>query len=166
MRKDSILRALKQSFHGAVPESDGRVNLSHLDFITGLVFCFLGDTKSFGLEAIRRFLIATFEKPISKGAFWERLSRNRLKGILHDLMERLMNRFFLYLPKALRPCNPGCRRRRGSGKSLCISLWSARFICSIRARSRYGMARASPIPGRARMRPSSGTLVLSCCRVE
>ncbi len=83
MRKDSILRALKQSFQGAVPESDGRVNLSHLDFITGLVFCFLGDTKSFGLEAIRRFLIATFKRPISKGAFWERLSRNRLKGVSH-----------------------------------------------------------------------------------
>jgi hypothetical protein len=92
VRKDSILRALKQSFQGAVPESDGRVNLSHLDFITGLIFCFLGDTKSFGLEAIRRFLIATFERPISKGAFWERLSRNRLKGILYDLMGRLMSR--------------------------------------------------------------------------
>lgn len=92
MRKDSILRALKQSFQGAVPESDSRVNLSHLNFITGLIFCFLGDTKSFGLEAIRRFLIATFERPISKGAFWERLSRNRLKGILHDLMGRLMSR--------------------------------------------------------------------------
>ncbi len=26
MRKDSILKALKQSFQGAVPESDGRVN--------------------------------------------------------------------------------------------------------------------------------------------
>jgi hypothetical protein len=91
VRKDSILRALKQSFQGAVPESDGRVNLSHLDFITGLIFCFLGDTKSFGLEAIRRFLIATFERPISKGAFWERLSRNRLKGILYDLMGRLMS---------------------------------------------------------------------------
>lgn len=92
MRKGSILRALKQSFQGAVPESDGRVNLSHLDFVTGLIFCFLGDTKSFGLEAIRRFLIATFERPISKGAFWERLSRNRLKEILHDLIGRLMNR--------------------------------------------------------------------------
>jgi hypothetical protein len=43
-------------------------------------------------EAIRRFLIATFERPISKGAFWERLSRNRLKGILYDLMGRLMSR--------------------------------------------------------------------------
>jgi hypothetical protein len=92
VRKGSTLRALKQSFQGAVPESDGRVDLPHLDFIVGLVFCFLGDTKSFGLEAIRRFMIATFAIALSKGAFWERLSRDRLQGILYDVAGQLMSR--------------------------------------------------------------------------
>jgi len=31
-------------------------------------------------------MINTFDISISKGAFWERLSRNRLKNILHEIL--------------------------------------------------------------------------------
>jgi hypothetical protein len=92
MEKGSILRVLKQCFVRVVPYEDKRVGLPHLEFIVGLSFCFMGDAKRFGLETIRRFMISTFKVRISKGAFWERLSRNRLKNLLYGLVFELMNR--------------------------------------------------------------------------
>lgn len=88
----TALRALKQSFQRVLPAEDGRTKLTPLDFVTGVVFCFLSDTKSFGLEAMRRFLMAQFEVAISKGAFWERLSSPRLKRQLYDVIGELMRR--------------------------------------------------------------------------
>jgi len=90
VEKGNILDVLKQTFVHAMPTHDKRTTLSHLNFVSGFVFCFLGDTKTFSLEAIRRFMIGTFEIQISKGAFWERLSRNRLKNILHNILGELI----------------------------------------------------------------------------
>jgi len=90
VEKDSILNALKQTFKQAIPKQDKRTKLSHLEFISGFIFCFLGDTKTSSLEAIRRFMISTFETSISKGAFWERLSRKRLKNILRTILADLI----------------------------------------------------------------------------
>ena len=92
MEKDSILNILKQTFKRVIPAQDKRTKIPHLEFVSGFIFCFLGDTKSFSLEAIRRFMISTFEIPISKGAFWERLSRKRLKNILCDILVTLIKR--------------------------------------------------------------------------
>lgn len=91
MKHRTTLSLLKQTFRHVLPAQDGRCVLSPLDFVTGLVFCFLSDTKSFGLEAIRRFMIGRFEVSISKGAFWERLSGQRLKEHLHALLAQLMS---------------------------------------------------------------------------
>ncbi len=41
---------------------------------------------------MRRFMMATFGIPISKGAFWERLSRNRLKKILNQTLADLIKK--------------------------------------------------------------------------
>jgi len=81
VRKDNSLNALKQTFKQAVPEQDKRTTLSHLQFVSGLIFCFIGDTKASSLEANRRYMINTFGVRISKGAFWERLSRKRFKNM-------------------------------------------------------------------------------------
>ena len=61
-----------------------------MDFITGLVFHFQGDTRCLSLESIRRALISHLGVKISKGAFWERLSRERLKKMLLKLVSELM----------------------------------------------------------------------------
>ena len=90
MTQSNILRIFKQSFIDKVPSNDRRVGLSHLEFVCGLVFCFIGDTKTSSVEAMRRFMISAFETRISKSAFWERLSRPRLKNILHELLAALM----------------------------------------------------------------------------
>lgn len=92
MKQPTTLSALKQSFREVLPEHDGRTQLSPLDFVSGIVFCFLSDTKSFGLEAMRRFLIARFGVRISKGAFWERLAGQRLTQQLYAVLEELMRR--------------------------------------------------------------------------
>jgi len=92
VEKDNILDVFKQIFEQVIPAQDKRTKLFHLEFISGFIFFFLGDTKTFSLEAIRRFMICTFEIRISKGAFWERLSRNRLKNILHDMLAELMKK--------------------------------------------------------------------------
>ena len=92
MKKRTTLSLMKQCFRQVLPEQDGRCVLSPLDFVTGLVFCFLSDTKSFGLEAIRRFMIGRFEVSMSKGAFWERLSGQRLNAQLHEVLAQLMTR--------------------------------------------------------------------------
>lgn len=92
MNQATILSVLKQSFRAVLSDSDGRTTLAPLDFVTGLVFCFLSDTKSFGLEAIRRFLIGQYSISISKGAFWERLSGRRLKTQLYAVLGELMSR--------------------------------------------------------------------------
>jgi hypothetical protein len=92
LKQATTLLVLKQSFRYALPDHDGRTALSPLAFVTGIVFCFLSDTKSFSLEAMRRFLIGHFEVTLSKGAFWERLSGHRLKRQLHQVLAELMNR--------------------------------------------------------------------------
>ena len=93
MKKCTTLRSLKQSFQRILPASDGRMKLSPVQFVSGLVCCFLGDSKSFGLESIRRFMMSQFEVTLSRGAFWERLSGRRLNRMLEQLLNDLMSRF-------------------------------------------------------------------------
>lgn len=90
MKKDNSLNALKQTFKQAVPEQDKRTTLSHLQFVSGFIFCFIGDTKASSLEAIRRYMINTFDIRISKGAFWERLSGKRFKNMLPDILANVI----------------------------------------------------------------------------
>ncbi len=92
MAKDNILDILKQTIKHAIPAQDKRTTLPHLEFVSGFIFCFIGDTKTSSIEAIRRFMICTFGVRISKGAFWERLSRNRLKNMLQHLVADLIKK--------------------------------------------------------------------------
>jgi len=91
MGKNRILKSIKQSFKKAIPKKDNRTKVSHLNFICGLVFCFQGDSKSFSLESIRRFINSSLKVKIAKSSFWERLSRKRLQIILQKLIAVLIS---------------------------------------------------------------------------
>ncbi len=90
MEKGSTLDIIKQCFATKLYSSDSRMKVSSLNFITSLVFCFLGDSKVFSLESMRRWMIANLGQTLSKSSFWERLSRKRLKIMLSDLLSSLM----------------------------------------------------------------------------
>lgn len=57
---------------------------------------FMGDSKQFSLESIRRSINSTSGSPISKSTFWERLTTKslgkRLSSILNDTTQLLSNR--------------------------------------------------------------------------
>ncbi len=54
------------------------------------MFYYLGDSKTFALEAIRRFMKAALDKEISRSAFWERLAGDRLKNYLRHVVAELI----------------------------------------------------------------------------
>ncbi len=69
---------------------DGSPERCPLEFVVCLIFCYLGDSKTFSLEAIRRPMKAQLNQDISRSAFWERLSRERLKTFLRGIVAELM----------------------------------------------------------------------------
>jgi len=87
----SPLEVLKQCFEKVVPSQDTRTKISPLAFVVSLVFCHMGDSKTFSLEAIRRHMKAQLNQDISRSAFWERLSRDRLKNYLKAVVAELMS---------------------------------------------------------------------------
>lgn len=89
--KVSPLEVLKQCFEKVVSSQDSRTKISPLAFVVSLVFCHLGDSKTFSLEAIRRHMKAQLNQDISRSAFWERLSRDRLKKYLKAVVAELMS---------------------------------------------------------------------------
>ncbi len=93
MSEPSSLEVLKQTFERTIPAEDIRATVKPLEFIVCLVFCYLGDSKTFALESIRRSMKGQLGKAISRSAFWERLSRNRLKHYLREVVAELMTQF-------------------------------------------------------------------------
>ena len=90
MSQSNMLEVLKQCFEKIVPSQDARTTINPLEFIVCWVFCYLGDSKTFALEAIRRFMKAALDKEISRSAFWERLAGDRLKNQLRRVVAELM----------------------------------------------------------------------------
>ena len=90
VEKGNILEILKQTLKNAIPAHDRRTTLPHLEFVCGIIFCFIGDTKTSSIESMRRSMIYAFGIRLSKGAFWERLSRNRLRNILQNILKDLI----------------------------------------------------------------------------
>jgi len=84
------LDVLKQCFEKIIPSQDARTTINPMEFVVCLVFCYLGDSKTFALEAIRRFMKSQLNREISRSAFWERLARDRLKGYLRQVVAELM----------------------------------------------------------------------------
>ena len=90
MNKSNILDVLKQCFEKIIPSQDARTAINPLSFVVCLVFCYLGDSKTFSLEAIRRFMKSQLNIEISRSAFWERLARDRLQNYLGQVVAELM----------------------------------------------------------------------------
>ena len=88
--KRNTLNVLKQCFEKIIPSHDARTAINPLSFVVCLVFCYLGDSKTFSLEAIRRFMKSQLNTDISRSAFWERLARDRLKDYLGQVVAELM----------------------------------------------------------------------------
>lgn len=92
MNENNILDVLKQCFEKLIPAEDARTKITPLEFTINLVFCYFGDSKTFSLESIRRSMIGHLNELIGRGAFWERMSGNRLKRNLQDVITELMVR--------------------------------------------------------------------------
>jgi len=92
LAKNNILKQLRQCFTEIITEKDGRAGISPLEFIINLVFSYLGDTKNSSLENIRRQMKNQVGLNISRSAFWERLSRNRLKQFLKLSIAQLLKK--------------------------------------------------------------------------
>lgn len=84
------IKKLTESFASAIPGVDGRVAISHLNFVVYIVFHFFGDNKQTSIAGMRRAMIKGVGTNISRGAFWERLAGNRLKNTMELLVETLM----------------------------------------------------------------------------
>ena len=78
------LEILKQCFKEVLPSEDGRTPISPLEFITALIFSYLGDSKISSLESIRREMKNNLNKDIKRSAFWERLAGNILRPSISD----------------------------------------------------------------------------------
>ena len=58
----NALQVLKQCFEKIIPTKDARTTINPLEFIVCLVFCYLGNSKTYALEPIRRFMKAHLNK--------------------------------------------------------------------------------------------------------
>lgn len=54
MENHNILVKIKQTLIELIPSKDSRTNISPLDFVVSLIFCYIGDSKTPSLESIRR----------------------------------------------------------------------------------------------------------------
>ena len=90
MATRNTLEVLKQCFEEVVPRHDKRTTIAPLSFVVCLVYTYLGDSKTFSLEAIRRGMMHHLKTRISRSAFWERLARHRLQTLLQGVVAQLM----------------------------------------------------------------------------
>ncbi len=91
MKEVIILRQIKQLVHRIIPSQDGRTEVNPLAFVMHLIFSFQSDSKRTSLESIRRQMKARLNQDISRSAFWERLSRKRLKVFLQQTVLALIS---------------------------------------------------------------------------
>jgi len=93
MNEINTLNKLRQCFANIIPEKEGRTNTSPLEYVIGIIFCYLGDTECTSLEAIRRSMKNLTQKNIYRNSFWERLSRKRITGFLKAAITELLRQF-------------------------------------------------------------------------
>jgi hypothetical protein len=90
MNNSNTLERLRQCFTGVIPKIDSRSEVSPLEFVINLIFCYFGDTECVSLEAIRRHMKKQTHKNTGRGSFWEKLSRQRLTGFLISAITELL----------------------------------------------------------------------------
>jgi len=86
INQSNPLDVLKPCFEKISPSQEARTAIDPLAFVGCLVFCYWGDSTTFSLEAIRRFMKSQVRTEISRSACWERLARDRLKDYWHHVV--------------------------------------------------------------------------------
>ena len=69
MATRNTLEVLKQCFEEVVPRHDKRTTIAPLSFVVCLVYTYLGDSKTFSLEAIRRGRCTTSRRGLAAVPF-------------------------------------------------------------------------------------------------
>lgn len=72
------------------PEGDRRMSIQPIDFLSCLIFGFMGDAKEFTLESVRRLLIAETGTRISRSAHWERMGSTAITTSLTQILAHVM----------------------------------------------------------------------------
>ena len=89
MKGQHLGEKLKNNIIESCPEADKRRNIAPVDLIIRLIVGLSGNNNALSFESTRRDLILQTGTPISRSAFWERLSTNRLFQILVDIFARM-----------------------------------------------------------------------------
>ena len=89
MKGQHLVEKLKNIIIESCPEADKRTNIAPVNLIIRLIVGLSGNNNALSFESTRRDLILQTGTPISRSAFWERLSTNRLFQILVDIFARM-----------------------------------------------------------------------------
>jgi hypothetical protein len=113
----NILEVIKQCFE-VVNRSDARTDINSMDFVICLVFSIANDGGKKSIASLRRTFQKVFQKPLSRGGFWERLATRSLTEALTQVLKILgvagivlMDSTSLTLPKAAKKRFPGPRSK-------------------------------------------------------
>jgi hypothetical protein len=144
-----MLEVLKQCFEKMVPSQDARTTINPLEFIVCVVFCYLGDSKTFALEAIRRFMKAALDKEISRSAFWERPGGDRRKNQWRRVVAEFMVTLTSPITRGDQLLKPLGVTDSGLHDSSSITLWASakehfpgtRTAAGIKGHARFDLLR-------------------------
>jgi hypothetical protein len=85
-----LIDQIKKIVLSVAPKKDARMTIQPVDFITCLIFGFMGDAKAFSIESIRRLLMSETGSKISRSAHWERLASRVVSKSLSKTLSQVM----------------------------------------------------------------------------
>lgn len=85
-----LINRVRKIVKSASGKKDDRMIIDPLDFLSCMIFSFMGDAKVFSLESIRRTLISESGSNICRSAFWERLVSQSLTRKLSESLNHVM----------------------------------------------------------------------------
>lgn len=85
-----LIERLKQLIIDSSPMNDKRTEIEPMSLAISTIMSLSGDNKVFSLESIRRELMLMTGNTISRSAFWERLTTNRLFRMLVEIFSKLV----------------------------------------------------------------------------
>lgn len=87
MRLDNLLSKFKNSFD-LIPVSDGRSKVGPREFVIALIFSLSNmDSGKRSIDALRRAVMKSLGKKLSRGGFWERISTDRIFNFMLLLVQ-------------------------------------------------------------------------------
>lgn len=86
-----LIDQIREIISSAAPKTDRRMSIHPLDFLGCLIFGFMGDSKKFTLESVRRLLIAETGANLSRSAHWERLGSSGVSTSLSKILAHVMS---------------------------------------------------------------------------